>query len=368
MRDDGTSGPPKLTLPSIPAMPAIEPDDQTSVTRPRPRSALARLTQRGLGRRGATGWKRNDPWDDYADVEWESADNAADDALDRDSRPERTRAQRVARPLPVPVSASALPEEWDDPTPSAPELAAYRPSARLPRTRTYTRRLVARARRPGNIVRAVMALAALIFALTQYHPVAGEPSQPRMSFHPGSAGVFGLPATAARVKPLTQGVRKDQYDSEQQYNDWWGSACSAAALAEILTAYDVPDATIGHMIDELGADISPYAGLLTFDGFDHVADKHGLRADFHTNPTYEQLLHITNDLGTPVIVNVRISYGFYHFFSGGHFLVMTGGDDQGVSIVDSSLYYITYLPKDVFYSMFTGRTAVIVPKNFGPTI
>ncbi|HEV2404023.1 MAG TPA: hypothetical protein VGR88_01140, partial [Ktedonobacterales bacterium] len=79
---------------------------------------------------------------------------------------------------------------------------------------------------------------------------------------------------------------------------------------------------------------------------------------------YKQMLYITNTLGLPLIVNVRISYGYYHFFDGGHFLVMTGGDSQGLSIVDSSEYYIKYLPIDTFNSMFTGMTAVIVPQNY----
>ncbi|MFI5274846.1 MAG: hypothetical protein ACHQ4H_17585, partial [Ktedonobacterales bacterium] len=64
----------------------------------------------------------------------------------------------------------------------------------------------------------------------------------------------------------------------------------------------------------------------------------------------------------------RISYGYYHYFDTGHFLVMTGGDDQGVAIVDSSEYYLHYLPLGVFSSMFTGMTTVIVPKAYQYTV
>ena len=42
----------------------------------------------------------------------------------------------------------------------------------------------------------------------------------------------------------------------------------------------------------------------------------------------------------------------------------TGGNAQGLRIVDSSEYYIHYLPKDVFYSMFTGRTALLIPQDY----
>ena len=76
------------------------------------------------------------------------------------------------------------------------------------------------------------------------------------------------------------------------------------------------------------------------------------------------MLYITNTLHLPLIVNVRISYGFYHFFSGGHFLVMTAGDNQGIRLVDSSLYYVKYMPLSVFNSMFTGRTVLLLPKDY----
>jgi hypothetical protein len=47
---------------------------------------------------------------------------------------------------------------------------------------------------------------------------------------------------------------------------------------------------------------------------------------------------------------------------------MTGGDQQGLRIVDSSEYYINYLPVSVFNSMFTGRTIAIVPASYQYTL
>ncbi|HKW21674.1 MAG TPA: hypothetical protein VJO13_09885, partial [Ktedonobacterales bacterium] len=145
-------------------------------------------------------------------------------------------------------------------------------------------------------------------------------------------------------------------------------ACSAAVLAETLTAWGVKDATIGRMIDELGSNISPYGGLLSYSGFQKVASLHQMRSDYRDNLSYKQMLYITNTLHLPLIVNVRISYGFYHFFSGGHFLVMTAGDSQGVRLVDSSLYYVTYMPLSVFNSMFTGRTVLLLPSAYTYTL
>jgi hypothetical protein len=139
-------------------------------------------------------------------------------------------------------------------------------------------------------------------------------------------------------------------------------------LAETLTAWGVKGATIGRMIDELGSNISPYGGLLSYSGFQKVASMHQMRSDYRDNLSYKQMLYITNTLHLPLIVNVRISYGFYHFFSGGHFLVMTAGDSQGIRLVDSSLYYVTYMPLSVFNSMFTGRTVLLLPSDYTYTL
>jgi hypothetical protein len=184
-----------------------------------------------------------------------------------------------------------------------------------------------------------------------------------MSFQPG-AGTHDARAIALLVQAETQGKRPDLYDSYAQFSDWWDAACSAAAMSEVLTAWGQPGTTIGHLIDVMQPDISLNGGLLTPAGFQRGAAAFGYRADLSSSLSYKQLLYITNVLGLPVIVNVRISYGYYHFFSGGHFLIMTGGDSQGLTIVDSSEYYIHYLPLDTFMSMFTGRTTIVVPKDY----
>jgi predicted double-glycine peptidase len=171
---------------------------------------------------------------------------------------------------------------------------------------------------------------------------------------------------AANVQAFTQGKRVDLYNSVDQFNQWWGSACSAAVLAEVLSAYGVPNATIGRMIDELGSDISTRYGLMTYAGFNKVAQKHGFRADIYVDRhlTYHQMQYLTNTLGLPVIVNVRATTGYYHYLSGGHFLVMTGGDSKSIRLVDSSLYYIKSLSLSTFNWMFRQRTVVIVPADY----
>jgi hypothetical protein len=172
---------------------------------------------------------------------------------------------------------------------------------------------------------------------------------------------------ASRVQPMTQMKRVDLYDSRAQFNQWAGSACSAASLAEVLTAYGLPHMTIGRMIREMGADISPAWGLLTYNAFNKVVSKYGLRADVYLadNPlSYKQMLYLTNTLGIPVLVNMRATTGYYHYLSGGHILVMTGGNSSRIRLTDSSLYYIKSLPIGTYNQMARPRNVVIVPKNF----
>jgi len=285
----------------------------------------------------------------------------------------RTREQSLARPL-----TPALPQYNDPydalvpvypllPTDSAPELAAYRPMRAQRRARLNTRALAQTARNPWTIARLLLALTAMLLALMHAPGQMGEQAQPLMTAHAEAGLAPGSPITSL-MQPETQLMRPDLYDSYTQFQDWGGAACSAAALSEVLTAYGVPHATIGREIDELGAYISPNGGLLDRHGFVVVAAKHNLRADESTSLTYNQIVYLAEQLGMPIIVSVRISYGYYHFFDGGHFLVVVGGDPQGLKIVDSSEYYIHYLPKDVFYQMFTGYTAAIVPGDYQYTL
>lgn len=250
------------------------------------------------------------------------------------------------------------------------------PPAPFPTMRNYasafrsrTHRLTQTASQPWARTRMVLALTAIIAALWTSAAGVGEPSQPLMADSwQTTAGTHDARSVASLVQPETQGKRPDLYDSYTQFTDWWNAACSAAVESEILSAWGVRHATIGRLIDVMQPDISLNGGLLSPHGFIRGAAAFGYTADIQWHLSYQQLLYITNTLGLPVIVNVRISYGYYHFFDGGHFLVMTGGDSQGLKIVDSSEYYISYLPVDTFNSMFTGMTVVIVPAGYTYTV
>jgi hypothetical protein len=255
-----------------------------------------------------------------------------------------------------------------------PNLASFRPRAAA-RIRADTRALARRASSPWSLTRLILAIAAITAAVLTALIASGEPTEPLMSAFSTTSGSQSGDSIASMVQAETQIERPDLYDSYTQFLNWKGAACSAAALSEVLTAWGQKGASIGKMIDTMNdgttPNISPYAGLLRTEGFQFAAGQFGYRADMYrptenNSLTYAQIIHITHDLGIPVIINVRISYGYYSFFAGGHFLVITDADAQGVKIVDSSTYYIHYLSKDVLYQMYTNISVVVQPKSFPP--
>lgn len=286
-------------------------------------------------------------WEDYAtwddDGEWEDKDTGESDYA--------THALAV-RPQEPPMPSRGAP---------------------IAHPRVATQRLLKRVRSRWSLVRLGLVIAAAVVALGVSFGQVGEPAQPFMALQARAASRGAL-NVAQQVKPLTSLKRPDQYDNPTQFAIYSPAACSPSSMAEVLTAWGVPHATIGRMIDDLGSYLSPNWGLLDQKGFEVAAAKEGFRADISWNLTYNQILYLTNVLGLPVIFNVRRDWGYYHYFAGGHFLTVTGGDQQGVSIVDSSEYYITYLSRDVFLSLWQWRsdgsaqTIVLVPADYQYTL
>jgi hypothetical protein len=178
------------------------------------------------------------------------------------------------------------------------------------------------------------------------------------------------PTTVAqRVKPIIQADNNAGYDSQAQHDLWWNSACSAAAMTEILHAYGVKDVTIGQIIDVLYAHnppyITPYGGLMTPDAWNYMMTSFHMKAVVYTNHSlsYDEIVRMTENEGIPVVLNVRDSQQLYYpALSVGHFLVAVGGTAAGLTIVDSSLYRISFLPYDELNYLWTGISIVITPK------
>ncbi len=187
-----------------------------------------------------------------------------------------------------------------------------------------------------------------------------------------TAAVSPTPTTPPT--PITQNVHAiiqanadAGYDSAQQHDDFWNASCSAASFTEVMHAWGKTDITLGHVIDEMGSHDPPYitswGGLMSQDGWGYEAGLHGFQADVQFNKafSYDDIVNTTTQRGLPVIVGVGDGNGrYYPAFSGGHFLVVVGGDSNGLQIVDSSLYRITYLPHDEFDYLWSGGRGITV--------
>lgn len=296
------------------------------------------------------------------------------------SIPIRDRAATAARPLRSDAVAPLPNQDTNDAEPdvlivipsTSPQVVLHETDVRSSSHQNVT---------PISIARTLLITLMLYYALSSTLQLAGYAALPLAPFPwattSGVAAGAALPhlrmdgRMVTRVQPMTQMRRVDLYDSQAQFNQWAGAACSAASLAEILTSYGLPHMTIGRMIRELGSDISPNWGLLTYNAFNKVVARYGLRADVYlsNNPlTYRQMLYLTNTLGIPVVVNMRATTGYYHYLSGGHILVMTGGDSKTIRLADSSLYYMKSLPLGTYNQMARPRNVVIVPKDYHYTL
>lgn len=316
-------------------------------------------------------WRQQGEWDEWD--EWSPGTSSCS----------RERAATIARPL---VNRAVIrrdgQHEATDAHTTMTIIPATRPHVVLPGAKNQPPPSRT-GRTAAGVVRTLLISLVLYYVLSSGLQVVGQPGLPLAPFPWAAsngaasgvvASVGGVQTAyrfdgkmASRVQPMTQMKRVDLYDSRAQFNRWAGSACSAASLAEVLTAYGLPHMTIGRIIREMGADISPAWGLLTYNAFNKVVSKYGLRADVYLadNPlSYKQMLYLTNTLGIPVLVNMRATTGYYHYLSGGHILVMTGGNSSRIRLTDSSLYYIKSLPIGTYNQMARPRNVVIVPKNF----
>lgn len=349
-------------------------DETIGQARSRPRVGVAVGAGADVDMDAETIWQ--DPWRQWS--EWDERDEWSPDT----SSSGRVREATTARPLVNRALIRRDDQHEPGDTPTTPTIIpATRQQVVLPAAKDQPSpsRM---GRTATGVVRTLLISLVLYYVLSSGLQVVGQPGLPLAPFpwaaSNGASGVIASVGSAqtgyrfdgkmaSRVQPMTQMKRVDLYDSRAQFNRWAGAACSAASLAEVLTAYGLPHMTIGRIIREMGADISPNWGLLTYSAFNKVVSKYGLRADVYlaNNPlSYKQMLYLTNTLGIPVLVNMRATTGYYHYLSGGHILVMTGGTSSRIRLTDSSLYYIKSLPIGTYNAMARPRNVVIVPKNF----
>ncbi len=148
-----------------------------------------------------------------------------------------------------------------------------------------------------------------------------------------------------------------QYNSPQEYKLWAYSACSAAAMTEVINAY-------GHhyrvtdilKVEAQIGEITPQLGLLEEVGIQRTVAQFGFNTTWGHNLSLDQIIDIANH-GRPVIVGFPPNR-----YDGGHLLVVTGGNSSTVNLADSSLWNRRSLSRAQFLQWWEGFSAIVTPK------
>ncbi len=148
-----------------------------------------------------------------------------------------------------------------------------------------------------------------------------------------------------------------QYASSQEYKLWAYSACSSAALTEVINAYghDYRVTDILKVEAQIG-EITPQHGLLEDVGILRTATQFGFKTTWGYNLSLDQIITIANN-GTPVIVSFPPDK-----YAGGHLVVVTGGNGSSVYLADSSLWNRHSLSRAQFLNWWEGFYAIVTPQ------
>jgi len=177
---------------------------------------------------------------------------------------------------------------------------------------------------------------------------AGTPAVPAMRLLSAGAGgrAGAASAAAGRIQAIDQTDARE-YDSLAQARLWGGSTCSATALTAVLRSRGV-SASIADVLRAMGGGITVERGLVSRPALVAAAARFGVQAQ--DNVTSYDALQQATAAGQPVLVDVTNGR-----FPEGHWLVVTGADQRGVSVVDSSGYHLTAMSRDEFQAAWSKR-------------
>jgi len=187
-------------------------------------------------------------------------------------------------------------------------------------------------------------------------PDAAVSSSPVAS-QPGALQMF--PGTSGASKALNRVSQLDpgQYSSQQEYDKWAYSACSAASMTEVINSYGnhYRITNILNVESRIG-EITPELGLLEPVGIDRTVAQFGFKAIWLTKYSLDDIINVANK-GTPVIVGFPPAR-----WSGGHILVLRGGTAQSIYLADSSRLNMQVMTRPTFLKYWAGFAVGVVPK------
>ncbi|MEO9027607.1 MAG: C39 family peptidase [Ktedonobacteraceae bacterium] len=151
----------------------------------------------------------------------------------------------------------------------------------------------------------------------------------------------------------------NQYDSPSDAGVWAESACSTAAITEVLNSYGFHF----RLADILHAEaqnhwITPQDGLLEDGNIEKTAALFGFSTTWGHALSLDQMIATAN-AGHPIIIS--FPPGASPLFPPGHILVVTGGDETNVKLADSSSYHLAFLSRQLFSAYWRGLSAVLEP-------
>jgi uncharacterized protein YvpB len=138
-----------------------------------------------------------------------------------------------------------------------------------------------------------------------------------------------------------------EYDSVAQARAWGYSTCSAASLTAVLKAAG-QDVKIADVMKQMPGGMTIQLGLVSRPSLVNAANQFGAKATDDVQ-SYEALKAAT-DKGQPVLVDIRNGK-----FPEGHWIVVTGVDENGVRCADSSRYDLTSIPRGEFQRSWSSR-------------
>ena len=148
-----------------------------------------------------------------------------------------------------------------------------------------------------------------------------------------------------------------QYNSQKDYDTWAYSTCSAASMTEVINSYGHNYRIADILKVEAGLhEITPDLGLIEPVGIDRTVAQFGFKTYWLKNPSLDDLISVASK-GHPVIVGFPPAR-----WSGGHLLVVRGGDSKYVYLADSSRLNMQAMARATFMKYWAGFAAVAMPK------
>jgi hypothetical protein len=232
--------------------------------------------------------------------------------------------------------------------------------------------LAPRQRSRLNSFQSFFALAIVSFIASLYFLTAFVPQAAIFApFLPGGRTLFQqtapTPTSAATSAPVVYTASTTlqrlgqldpaQYASTDEFNTWAYSACSAAAMTEVINSYGhtYRITTILELESKIN-EITPELGLLEEVGVQRTATQFGFNTTWGHNLSLDQVIATANG-GKPVIVSFPPAK-----YPGGHILIVRGGDSNNVELADSSRLNWTTLTRTRFLQLWGGFSAILTPK------